>query len=168
MCLLYIFVYDMSEIVKTYQQQVEPENPKANRAFRIVLAVCAALIAGASLSFALREVKHPEKAERTGSSGAAEVTVPVNEVNILGNYMVRLESDSDTLNLTGYIESDALGQIALYVLSAYAPKVYPLAIDPEGTVYNQELGEGRMTFRKASDKTSITFNNGISTCILVK
>lgn len=158
----------MSQIIKTYQQQAEPENPKANKAYKVVIAVCAAAIAAAGIMFALRGTKIPERAPKAGGTGLEETAVPVDEVNILGNYMVKPGSLHEASCLTGYIETDALGQIALHVLSEYEPKVYPLTINPDGTVFNTELGQGKMTFRKVSDKTTITFTNDTATCVLVK
>ena len=158
----------MSQIIKTYQQQAEPENPKANKAYKVVIAVCAAAIAAAGIMFAIRGAKFPERTPKVDGKGLEETAIPVDEVNILGNYMVKRGAGHEDPCLTGYIETDALGQIALHVLSEYEPKVYPITINPDGTIFNTELGQGKMTFRKVSDRTTITFTNDTATCVLVK
>lgn len=158
----------MSDIIKNYQQQVEPENPGKSKAFKTAVSICTAMVLIAGIMLAVKGIGTPERHSVMDVPEAAETAVPIDEVNILGNYMVRLVSGLDTARMTGYIEADALGRIALHVLSAYEPKVYDITINDDGTISNPELGQGKMSFKKISDKTTINFSNGHTTCTLVK
>lgn len=158
----------MSEIIKNYQQQVEPENPRSDKLFKTALKIAAALIVVAAAVFFIKGGFDRGASSRPQETSLAEISVPADEVNILGDYMVRLESPQDTTRLSGYIEMDELGQISLHILSAYEPKVYPLTINPDGTLFNYDLGHGKMSFKKLSEQTRITFTNDDTKCILVK
>jgi len=158
----------MSEIIKNYQQQVEPENPRSEKLFKTALKIAAALIVVAAAVFFIKGGFDRGASSRPEVTVSGETSVPADQINILGEYMVRLTSPQDTSRLSGYIEMDELGQISLHILSAYEPRVYPITINPDGTLFNYELGHGEMSFKKLSEQTVITFLNDNSKCVLIK
>lgn len=133
----------------------------------IWIAVVVALAIAAAVAYAFRG--KAQKQERLVRENLQEVTVAADEVNILGNYMIRLQSEGGAVSrVSGYIDTDAVGNYMLYILSEYDPQVYPLTLCDDGTIFNADLGEGRMTFRRNVGKTSIVFSNDGNTCTLIK
>jgi hypothetical protein len=98
----------------------------------------------------------------------SEENISVTGSNILGSYTVHIETDSQKSTCTGYIDSDAQGVITLHILSEYEPRLFQLEIEADGTVFNDELGTGRMSYKKSIDRTSIRFQKDSLKCTLTK
>jgi len=86
--------------------------------------------------------------------------------NLVGNYEIRLDRLDSALAMTGYIDTDSLGFTRLHILSEYEPRLLPLEITPDGKVYNEELGEGYMTYKPSVEITTITFQKEDTICVL--
>jgi hypothetical protein len=116
----------------------------------------------------------PGKAERNSSDKTASAEVLKQEFatistnNLLGEYLIKVQSDGSETSFIGYIDTDALGQYNLHVLSEFAPRTYLLKIASDGQLSNDELGIGTMTYKESIDKTTIQFDKDGSRCILIK
>lgn len=144
----------------------EPAKSKGYGAFFLVAALVLLLAAGGL--FAYRQISARRAMEEKAREALSEETVTITSSNILGSYTVRIESTEGSSTLAGYIDSDALGSIVLHILSEYEPRLLPLEIEDDGTVSNEEMGVGIMTYKKSVDRTTIVFRKGETTCTLVK
>jgi len=134
---------------------------------KVWIIIVAVLVIAAAAAYVFRD--KVQKQEQLARKDLQELTVAADEVNIIGNYMIRLQTENGTVSrMTGYIDTDAVGSYMLYILGEYEPQVYPLTLCDDGTLFNADLGEGKMTFRKNVGKTSIRFENDGNICTLIK
>jgi len=141
---------------------------KHSVSFPLILTILAALIVvGVSADYF---VKKNKEAKARIEEAMSQEAVPITAGNIIGHYTIALqeEVDEDATNYTGFIDIDAVGACTLHILSEYEPRLLLLDINSDGTVTNDELGIGTMTYKRSIDKTTITFKKGNQTCTLTK
>lgn len=113
--------------------------------------------------------KKAEEAEQARVEKAVAVKeVAAGEDNLMGNWTIKVQAGEDASHLMGVIERDSLGGFMLRVLSEYEPRIYGIRVEEDGTLWSDELGEGRMSVKESIGKTTITFKKDSSTCTLTR
>jgi len=139
-----------------------PTNP-----FKVSLYVVLAILL-VSAGYAIYYFNGLHKAVNASDQAANEnVFLAVADSSVLGNYTVKIESPKDTSRLNGFIEKDSLGTYVLHILSEYEPRIIALQAS-DSTLFNDEIGEARISYRPNSEKTTIKFEKEGFVCTLVK
>ena len=87
---------------------------------------------------------------------------------IEGFYSIRLTNNGSTSILTGEVTKLTVDSYTLYVVTEYGPEYITFSIDRNLNVTSDQLGDGKLKYRRELNKTTITFKKSGSVCELSK
>lgn len=138
---------------------------KSNKTLLFVFVSVIALLSIAVISILLLVKKAGH------NSSDAEENIPAETLSddqICGNYDIRLEYSDSIAYYVGVISRDITGEYVLTVLSEKAPKVMKLDFTEKGCVKCDETGNGTISYKEITNKTTIRFRNNDFICTMTK
>ena len=87
---------------------------------------------------------------------------------IEGFYSIRLTNNGSTSILTGEVTKLTVDSYTLYVVTEYGPEYITFSIDRNLNVTSDQLGDGKLKYRRELNKTTIPFKKSGSVCELSK
>lgn len=146
-------------------QTEEPQTVGRNEKKKLSpwLWILAALIAAGAIYGTVATLKYTFPKE-------PEVVVLPSEIaeQIEGFYSIRLTNNGSTSILTGEVTKLTVDSYTLYVVTEYGPEYITFSIDRDLNVTSDQLGDGKLKYRRELNKTTITFKKSGSVCELSK
>ena len=146
-------------------QTEEPQTVGRNEKKKLSpwLWILAALIAAGAIYGTVATLKYTFAKE-------TEVVVLPSEIGeqIEGFYSIRLTNNGSTSILTGEVTKLTVDSYTLYVVTEYGPEYITFSIDRDLNVTSDQLGDGKLKYRRELNKTTITFKKSGSVCELSK
>ena len=146
-------------------QTEEPQTVGRNEKKKLSpwLWILAALIAAGAIYGTVATLKYTFPKE-------PEVVVLPSEIaeQIEGFYSIRLTNNGSTSFLTGEVTKLTVDSYTLYVVTEYGPEYITFSIDRDLNVTSDQLGDGKLKYRRELNKTTITFKKSGSVCELSK
>lgn len=90
-------------------------------------------------------------------------------VEIVGNYSIRVNSESGEFFFTGRITEVEEGEYSLLVVTEYGPERISILYSPDNyKLFSSRLGNGEMSINDVTSTVTLTFNNESTSWMLTK
>lgn len=90
-------------------------------------------------------------------------------VNLVGNYSIRVNSESGECFFTGRITEDNKGEYSLLVVTEFGPEKISILYNPDNQkLFSSRLGNGEVSINDVTSSVTLTFNNETTSWKLTK
>lgn len=90
-------------------------------------------------------------------------------VNLVGNYSIRVNSESGEFFFTGRITEDNQGEYSLLVVTEFGPEKFTILYNPDTRkLFSSRLGNGEVSINDVTSSVTLTFNNESTSWKLTK
>lgn len=90
-------------------------------------------------------------------------------VNLVGNYSIRVNSESGEFFFTGRITEDNQDEYSLLVVTEFGPEKFTILYNPDTKkLFSSRLGNGEVSINDVTSSVTLTFNNESTSWKLTK